>query len=420
MSVVRPTLAAWKVRILLSTWIAYAGLYFCRKAFYVAKSSLGISLDVPISALATVGTVYLVAYTVGQFLCAGLGAKIGPRYLLLGGMALSIVCNIMFGVGNSVESLTLFMALNGLAQASGWPSCIGTLASWTRRDERGVLLGLWSTCYQVGGVAANAFAAFWLARAGFRGSFFAASVVLFLAWLVVAYFQRNAPEDVGYPPVADDDVSAGSPAQSDDGPIWTRSLIISVLLVGAFYFGVKFVRYALWSWTPYFLERNFGMKGDDAGYLSTVFDIAGFFGAMTAGFLSDRVFGGRRARVAFFMLLGMVGATALLAFVGASGVVPFAIGLGLVGFTLYGPDSLLTGAGAIDLGSRRAALAAAGIINGMGSLGSVAQETIVAAVYADQGQDVTSVLRLLFGAGLLSVFALAVVLWRNKRGLSDV
>lgn len=421
-----PEMKKWRRNVLVSTWIAYAGLYFCRKAFYVVKSDLSETLGVTVDQLGTVGTVYLVAYTAGQFLCAGLGNRTGPRVLLLGGMALSIVSNLAFGLGNSLASLTVFMALNGLAQASGWPSCIGTLASWTQRRERGLLLGLWSTCYQVGGVAANAFAAFWLARYGFRGSFFAASLALFAAWLVVLFFQRNRPEDVGLPPLVEDgEGDAGSVEDSADPsgpepPLWTRSLVISVLLVGGFYFGVKFVRYALWSWTPFFLERNFGLAGDDAGYLSTVFDVAGFFGAITAGFVSDRLFAGRRAQVAFLMLLGMVGATLLLATIGAQSVIAFSIGLGLVGFMLYGPDSLLTGAGAIDLGSKRAALAAAGIINGMGSLGSVAQETVVARIYAQDTNDVTGVLRILFAASLLSVAALGVVLWRNRRGDSDV
>ena len=35
---------SWRARILVSTWLAYAGFYFCRKAFYVVKKPLGEAL----------------------------------------------------------------------------------------------------------------------------------------------------------------------------------------------------------------------------------------------------------------------------------------------------------------------------------------------------------------------------------------
>ena len=52
---------------------------------------------------------------------------------------------------------------------------------------------------------------------------------------------------------------------------------------------------------------------------------------------------------------------------------PFALALalGLIGFNLYGPYALLTGAAALDFGGKRASGSAAGIIDGVGALGAV-------------------------------------------------
>lgn len=429
----RATFAAWRARIFVSTWLAYAGFYFCRKAFYVVKVDLERELGLDAAALGDIGFAYLVAYTLGQFVSAGLGPRTGPRVLLLTGMAGSVVANVGFGVADSYGALLGFMVLNGFAQATGWPSCIGTLAFWTKRSERGWLLGLWSTCYQLGGVLANAWAAFWLAQQGFRGAFSAASAVLVVVWIVVLLFQRDKPEDVGLPAVRDDvplaaqktsdtepDLADASPANTAEDDGFTRAVVVNVLLLGAFYFGVKFIRYALWSWTPYFLQKSYGLDGPSAGYLSTVFDVAGFLGVITAGFLSDKLFHSRRAKLAFLMLLGMLAGTAALYTVGSLGVVWFAACLAVVGFMLYGPDALLTGAGAIDVGSRRVAITAAGIINGMGSIGSIVQETVVSRVWQGSEGSMTPVFAMLFGASLLSVGALAVVLWRNSVGSSDL
>jgi sugar phosphate permease len=51
--------------------------------------------------------------------------------------------------------------------------------------------------------------------------------------------------------------------------------------------------------------------------------------------------------------------------------------LGLIGFTAMGPDSLLSGACAMEVGSRRQAVVAAGVINGFGSIGPILQEPVI-------------------------------------------
>lgn len=383
----------------------------------MAKGTLARDLGLSVSDLGEIGTAYLVAYAVGQFVTAGLGQKLGARLMLLTGIGTSIGCNIAFGFANNYWTLFAFMTLNGLAQATGWPSVVGTLGRWTRRRERGTLMGLWGTCYQFGGVAASMWAAFWLARMGTRGAFLMASGVLFLCWIAVALWQRNDPADVGLDPIEDaEDAAANASTES----IWTRNLLINLGLVGAFYFGVKFVRYALWSWTPFLLENNFGLAADDAGYLSTIFDVAGFAGVITAGVLSDRLFKGKRTMPAFLMMVGMLIGCLLLNWIGGTSLVLFGASLGLIGFMLFGPDSLLAGAGAIEVGSPRMAVATAGILNGMGSIGAVVQELFVARAYEGSNGETGPVFVLLVGASLLSVTALALLLVRNKQGRSDL
>ena len=40
------TIRVWRVRILATTWLSYAGFFFCRKNFAIAKSSLLTSLEI--------------------------------------------------------------------------------------------------------------------------------------------------------------------------------------------------------------------------------------------------------------------------------------------------------------------------------------------------------------------------------------
>ena len=189
----------WRRRILVSTWMAYAGLYFCRKPFYLAKETLRSDLGLQVSDLGEVGVAYLICYTIGQFATAALGHRHGARKILLTGIAVSIGCNVAFGFANNYWTLLCFMCLNGFAQATGWPTVVGTIGNWTKRTERGTLMGLWGTCYQLGGVAANMWAAFWLARQGTKGAFLAASAVLFLVWFLVYCMARGVSQEGLHP-----------------------------------------------------------------------------------------------------------------------------------------------------------------------------------------------------------------------------
>ncbi len=445
-------LRAWRMRILASTWMAYAGLYFCRKPFYVAKKTLAEDLNLDVSQLGEIGTAYLIAYTIGQFMSAGLGQKRGARIVLLTGMAVSIGCNVAFAFANNYWTLFTFMFVNGLAQATGWPSVVGTIGRWTKRSERGTIMGFWGTCYQLGGVAATSWAGFWLVRTGVKGAFLAASMALFIAWIAVYFWQRNSPEDVGLPKIEDPADTAAEAAETETGTnhLWTRPLIINLALIGTCYFGIKFIRYALWSWTPFLLETHFGLEVDDAAYLSTLFDLCGFAGVVVAGVVSDRLFNGKRTLPSFIMLLGMMLGCAALGWFGSTSLFLFGACIGFIGFMLFGPDSLLSGAGAIDLGSPRIAVAVAGIINGTGSLGAVVQDLVVSrlldpgsemgaaftAVWGASGAgvqdlvvalmegaekaDMAPVFAVLWGASALSTLALFIMLIRARRGSTDL
>ena len=267
-------------------------------------------------------------------------------------------------------------------------------------------------------------AAFALGFLGYRYSFFAGSIVLGVVLVVVVGNQRNRPEDVGLalPPVVNesrlDDGNVEVRAEAINAP-WTTQMILNVAIVGVFYFFSKLIRYALWSWVPYLFETRFHMKADHAGYLSTVFDIAGITGVIAAGWLSDRLFRSRRAGISLIFVVAMVAACLFLYLLGSHSRMLFAISIGLVGFTLFGPDALMTGAGAIDVGgSRRNAVLSAGIINGMGSLGPIAQELALGNMLKHGGVD--QVFGVLLACSVLAAVALAVLVFRNRTGKADV
>jgi len=116
------------------------------------------------------------------------------------------------------------------------------------------------------------------------------------------------------------------------------------------------------------------------------------------------------------MMIGMCVACALLVQFGNAGVGTFIVLLGAVGFTLFGPDALLSGAGAMDIGGRHHTTMVTGVICFFGALGPVVQEVVIGRMYDSKGGDLGPIFVMLFaGAALGTVFCLALVL-RNRKG----
>jgi sugar phosphate permease len=102
--------------------------------------------------------------------------------------------------------------------------------------------------------------------------------------------------------------------------------------------------------------------------------------------------------------------------VGLSSPVLFIALLGLIGFMAMGPDSLLSGSCAMDVGSRRQAVLAAGVINGFGSVGPILQEPVIGWLKQTQGLD--SVFLLLVGVVFLTTVATFLLArFERRRGL---
>ena len=412
----------WQYKIFSATWLAYVGYYFARKAFFVVKSDMSDTLGLNTIELAHLGTAFLMSYMIGQYSSAYFGRRLGPKYLLILGMGVSLVCNVVFGSSNSYWTILLFLSLNGLAQGTGWPGCIGSLAYWFKRKQRGRILGIWSTCYQLGSVLATSFAAYMLGHYGWRWSFYGASIILLIIWAIVIYLHPNRPEDVGLEPLVDEDEkddhaeekSAGK--GNEKGLGWNREVVFTVITMGLVYFGIKFLRYSLWSWVPFLLNKNFNLTGDNAGYLSTVFDITGFAGVIFAGFVSDKLFRGKRSFLAFLMLFFMALSFVLMYTMGTTSLMYFTISMGLAGFMLYGPDSLISGVGAIDVGTKRGALVAAGIIYGTGSIGPIFQEEIIGWMYEKYNHELAPIFYLLVVVASITALITFILWLRSRRG----
>lgn len=407
----------WRWRILISTYIGYAGYYLTRKVFTIAKTSIADDLGWELADTAYIWGAFLIAYMIGQFVNSFVGRKWGPRVILLWGLGISMACNLVFGITNSFWTFMVFMAVNGLVQATGWPGCVGGVSQWLRAHERGMFMGVWSTSYLVGNIVVKGAGGWLLGAYGWRWSFAGCTLLTIAVWWLLYWWQRDKPEDAGLPPIVErpsEDGRAIRAAQEDTvtvGQYFEIALNPLVWVMGCSYFCIKFLRYALDSWLPAFLHVQ-GMDVAQASYYSSIFDYAGLAGAIAAGWLLDKYFRGNWAVLCLLMGMGGVAGYLAVAYLGASPVM-LAFCYGVIGFMVYGPDTLLCGAASIAVAGEKNGVAVAGLVNGIGSLGPVVQELVIGElVRGDVHAGIETTNRLTLFISVLFVALMAVVVWR--------
>lgn len=379
-----PPAGRWTAWIV--TWVSYATYYLGRKGISVAKAPIAENFGKDV--LVGVDTGYLAAYALGQYVNGFLGDRVGARKLVGVGMLVSAGACLAFGASSVGIAFLLAFIVNGFAQSSGWPGNIKAMAEWTTSGNRGRIMGLWATCYQVGGIVATWFATIMLAHWGWRASFWGPAVVVAIVGILVLLLLKPGPG-----------ANPSKPAEGQEAPNAIeieakrkaeRSRVLkspTIWCYGASYFGMKLIRYSILFWLPFYLTTALSYSKTTAGYMSISFEVGGVLGTIGMGALSDRNQRIPRSIFASLWLVLLAGAIFLYARIGATDMVTNFVVMALVGALLFGPDSLISGAAAQDAGGKYAAGTAAGLVNGIGSLGAILQEYVTRGVSEKYGWD---------------------------------
>lgn len=377
----------WRKRIFVLTWLAYAGFYFGRKNLSVTWSSMETDLGLTNADYASIIFVYSLVYTIGQFVNGYLSDTFGPRKVVTFGLLLAAIGNLFLGLTFSTGVIVFLIAANGYGQSTGWSGLIKNMTPWFRRTERGVVMSWWSSCYVTGGFLATIFATYaafdmeFLSELGWKRGFIFPSLILFVIAMLYLLFTRNDPQDVGLPKLVENKYQFAGGAKVEKLKILGALLRNSSLWIySSCYMILKMTRYAFLFWLPVYLEKALHYGVSDAGYMSSVYELIGFFGVILAGYSSDKIFASNRFSTVSIMMIGLGLACLAHPYMIPYGKIATVISIAIIGIATYGPDSLICTAGSMDVGGTKGAAMAAGIINGMGSIGQMFSGFIVVAI----------------------------------------
>ena len=426
-------------QVFIGIFIGYAGFYLVRKNFSMAipmlapfgfeKGELGIVLSMN-----------AIAYGFSKFVMASISDRSNAqRFLPLGlvctaiSMLFMIVPVQWLGAEHKGAAIALMAVLNFLVGwfiGMGWPPCGRVMTHWFSIKERGTWMSFWNCAHNVGGALVGPMAVYgamwfgsWFYGANTDYYFligtyaFPAAVAVLVA--VLAYLMiRDTPQSCGLQSIEEWSGHAAKNYSKADEKALSVSEIFKTVLSNKLLWYIAFanafvymVRYGCLDWAPTILKEQ-GVDLKEAGWAYFAYEMAAIPGTIFCGWLSDKVFQGRRALpTIIFMALVAVAIVVYWQFFNNFTVVICC--LIAIGFLIYGPVMLI-GVQALDLAPKNAAGTAAGLTGFMGYvLGTAILANVVIGYVAENaGWDWTFILLLI--ACALSVFFMALTYKEEK------
>ncbi|EDW73917.2 uncharacterized protein Dwil_GK21661 [Drosophila willistoni] len=427
----------FKGSIFVLTFLAYACYHMTRKPISVVKSVLqgncSTTLDcgyAPFNGpdastlFGMLDSAFLFTYAIAMFMSGFVAERVSLRYFLSMGMILTGVFTYMFGLArtSNIHSLSYFILVQigaGIFQTTGWPGVVTLVGRWFGKSKRGLIFGIWNSHTSIGNILGTLIAAHYV-ETDWAMSFVVPGIIIGAIGFLLFLFLVDQPEIVGChrensqheqrrltnesdAENNDNDEEEARhnasdiiyrPVPTERTPILARpaqnaqrnhhgqpiGLIDALFIPGVVEFSLclfftKLVSYTFMYWLPMYIQYSSTLGPELSADLSTLFDVGGILGAITAGYLADLT--GMSATICTGMLF--IASPILLMYqqYGALSVTISSLLLITVGIFVNGPYALITTSVSAELGQHssiegnsNALATVTAIIDGTGSIGA--------------------------------------------------
>lgn len=393
-----------------SLGLMYATYYMCRYNFRFAAPGMQADFGFTTAQIADMIAVWSLTYGTGQLVNGLLCDKIGGKRSMQIGAVGTISINLLLGLisivalGGSMSlimkaitghesvdpaflAITVVWLINGWFQSFGAPGMVKINAAWFNRTERGTFAGIFGFMIQFGQVSISKVAPvilngislgfLVLAPGQWRWLFIIPPMFTLGALILMSLAAKQTPDEAGFPGAIEDEIdnSAGVTVSLKESfrTIFTHPL---VWFYAAAYACTGAVRSSSDHLAVLYFQDQLGMnmKTDIPNaviYTLTIMPMAAVFGSLISGWVSDKFFKGHRSPVAMFLYFFeafVIGTAAIILLKGLVGPTPTGIFVGcliliLISLTANSTHSIVGAAAPMDIGGKKMAGFAAGVID---------------------------------------------------------
>lgn len=332
------------------------------------------------------------------------------------------------------------------------------MVHWWSKSERGTIVSIWNTAHNLGGMVPGAMvllaSALYFSEYGveatakdvWQQALYFPGIAAMIAAIPIYLVMKDTPQSCGLPPVEKwrNDYPDDYNEKTYEHDLSTKEIFVTYVLKNKLLWYIAIanvfvylIRYGVLKWSPVYLGevKHFNIKGTAWAY--TIYELAAIPGTLLCGWVSDKLFKGKRGLTGFiFMILTTAAVVAfwLNPATPESEIAQYAghawyenpyqlmdfIWMTTIGFLIYGPVMLI-GLHALELAPKKAAGTAAGFTGLFGYLGGTVAASAVVGWAADKfGWD--GGFYVMIGGGVLAILLTFIVMveeGKHKAKLED-
>lgn len=441
----------------------YAAYYMCRYNFRFATPGMQAEFGFTTTQISDMLAIWSLTYGTGQLVNGLLTDKIGGKRSMQIGAFGTIIVNLMLGllplltIGGALAAsakvlgvdgvdpafvaIATIWLINGWFQSFGAPGMVKINAAWFRRTERGTFAGIFGFMIQLGQVlsaklsravlAGFAIGGLAIAQGEWRWLFILPPVVTLAAAIFMSWAAKPSPDEAGYPGVIEDELdnSDGVTVTLKESfkTIFTHPL---VWFYACAYACTGAVRTSSDQLSILYFQEQLGMDMKTnipatVAWTLAAMPMAAVAGSLASGWISDKFFKGHRSPVAmvlYFLEAVVIGLAAVLLLKGLVGPTPAGILTGcgiliMIALTANSTHSIVGAAAPMDIGGKKMAGFAAGVIDSFqyygGAISLIVTGRVLDATKAEHGWLFWYII--MAGFGVLGGVAMFLVMQKQKR-----
>lgn len=351
---VQATYQRYRMQALLSVFLGYLAYYIVRNNFTLSTPYLKEHLDLSATQIGMLSSCMLIAYGISKGVMSSLADKANPKVFMACGLVLCAIVNVGLGFSTAFWIFAALVVFNGLFQGMGVGPSFITIANWFPRRERGRVGAFWNISHNIGGGVVAPIVGVAFAVLGSEhwqsASYIVPAGVAVLFALVVLWLGKGSPCSEGLPaleqmmPEETVRMTTGVQEQAPENMSAFQIFCTYVLrnknawyvsLVDVF---VYMVRFGMISWLPIYLltEKHFSKEQMSIAFL--FFEWAAIPSTLLAGWLSDKLFKGRRMPLAMICMVMIF--ICLIGYWKSDSLLMVTIFAAIVGCLIYVPQFL--------------------------------------------------------------------------------
>ena len=403
----------FKWRVLLAFAVFYLFAYLGRFSLYPLGPLVKDDLDFSNVEIAVIWAMLFWGFALGDVFHGRLAEAFGLRLWVMAGAVLTAVFNWATSFAASSLTMAIPLGLAGFVNAACWAPAMSMISQWWPRSRRGVALGI------VGTASGGAMLVMWAlsgwvgAEVGWRAAFRYLPIISAALGIAFYFIVRDKPADVGLPEYVEEDEVSAAPESLDPerlrgmGPYWWL-LTNSRFLLACHVKGLEnVVRYGLTTWVAIYYSEVGGLSIQSTVIVTVLLPVGYLIAPPLSGFISDFFLNSQRRPLVISSCIASAVIIAIIAVVPPSNEILGAVLL-LAGGVAMGMSPMSTIS--VDMGGRRMAGTASGVLDAHGYLYAGAQALVFGAVLDMTGSPWIIVFSAMAATRIVSTF----MIWKVR------